>query len=253
MDATTDQAEKTWQMLQQLTLQQQKMKTDILELFQEVAERAKETDKQIRETSILLSEKNQETNRLLSEKIQETDRILSQKMQETDQTLSKQFQETSQLIKESSIKADKYLGKIKEFDRNWGKLVEALVAPGMVEQFKKLNLDIDGKTQRVEKSKKGKNIEIDILLTNSELIIPVEVKTTLNVEAVDEHIDKHLIPFKSFFPEYKDKTIYGAVAYIHVEENADRYAYKKGLYVLTFGENDMVVIKNDLKFIPVVW
>jgi predicted AAA+ superfamily ATPase len=246
-------------MLQQLTLQQQKMKTDILELFQEVAERAKETDKQIRETnrqtSLLLSEKIQEANRqtslLLSEKMQETDKILSKKMQETDQTLSKKFQETSQLIKESSIKADKYLGKIKEFDRNWGKLVEALVAPGMVEQFKKLNLDIDGKTQRVEKSKKGKNIEIDILLTNSELIIPVEVKTTLNVEAVDEHIEKHLIPFKSFFPEYKDKTIYGAVAYIHVEENADRYAYKKGLYVLTFGENDMVVIKNDLKFIPV--
>lgn len=36
MDTTTDQAEKTWEMLQQLTLQQQKMKTDILELFQKL-------------------------------------------------------------------------------------------------------------------------------------------------------------------------------------------------------------------------
>jgi hypothetical protein len=84
-------------------------------------------------------------------------------------------------------------------------------------------------------------------------VIPVEVKTTLNVNAVDEHIQKHLIPFKHFFPEYHNKTVYGAVAYIHVEENADRYAYKKGLYVLTFGDNEMVVIKNDKNFIPVAF
>jgi len=114
-------------------------------------------------------------------------------------------------------------------------------------------MDIDGMTQRVLKRKHGKSLEVDILLTNSELIIPVEVKTTLNVEAVNEHIEKHLIPFKTFFPEYKNKSIYGAVAYIHIEENADRYAYKKGLFVLTFGDNDMVVIKNDANFKPVTW
>ena len=163
------------------------------------------------------------------------------------------IKETGVQIKESSLKTDKYLGKVKEFDRNWGKLVESLVAPGMVEQFKKINVDIDGMTQRVLKRKQGKTIEIDILLTNSAIIIPVEVKTTLNVDAVNAHIHKHLIPFKGFFPEYIDKKIYGAVAYIHVEEDADRYAYKKGLYVLTFGDNDLVVIKNDPQFKPTVW
>jgi len=287
MENSTDQATKTWEMLQELIIQQQKMKDDILELFKETDRQFKETDKQFKETDRQFKEtdrkfketdrqfketdrqfketdrkfketdrqfketdrKFKETDRQFKETLQETDRILTEKFKETDL----QLKETSALIKESSLKADKYLGKIKEFDRNWGKLVESLLAPGMVEQFRKLNLNITCKSQRITNSRNGDNIEIDILLSNHHIIIPVEVKTTLNVDVVDEHIEKHLIPFKSFFPEYKDKTIYGAVAYIHVDENADRYAYKKGLYVLTFGDNDMVIIKNDSQFKPVSW
>jgi len=245
-----DQVKKeTWDMLQQLVLEHKIMKDEIMALFKETAQRSKETDKQIKETG----QQIKESERMMAQRSKETERMMAERFKETERLLSERFRETDQFLKESSQKADKYLGKIKEFDRNWGKLVESLVAPGMVEQFKKINLDIDGMTQRVQKRKQGKNFEVDILLTNSNLIIPVEVKTTLNVEAVNEHIEKHLIPFKTFFPEYKDKAIYGAVAYIHVEENADRYAYKKGLYVLTFGDNDMVIIKNDPQFKPVAW
>jgi len=220
-----NQAQKTWEMLQHLISQSEKRdktyEKRILEINQELSARFKETDQRFKETE--------------------------QRFKETDQ----KFKETSQLIKESSIKADKYLGKINEFDRNWGKLVESLVAPSIVKQFQKEKFEIEGMSQRTMKRKAGKTLEIDVLLTNSHIVIPVEVKTTLNVKAVDEHIQKHLIPFKHFFPEYHNKIVYGAVAYIHVEENADRYAYKKGLYVLTFGDNDMVVIKNDKNFKPV--
>ena len=242
-DTLEQQAQKTWQMLQNLIMQNENLN--------------KEFDQRLEKTNKTLSEQIKETDRILSEKFQETDRILSERKLETDRILTKtsketekKFQETYNLIKESSRKADKYLGKINEFDRNWGKLVESLVAPSIVKQFKKTDIEIEGMNQRVMRRKEGNTLEIDILLTNSHIIIPIEVKTTLNVDSVNEHIEKHLIPFKHFFPEYKDKTIYGAVAYIHVEENADRYAYKKGLYVLTFGNNDIVVIKNDSQFKP---
>ncbi|MBF0450055.1 MAG: ATP-binding protein [Candidatus Magnetomorum sp.] len=217
--------------------------------FQETDQKFQETDRKFKETDRLLTEQFQKTDRLLTEQFQKTDRLLTEKFQETD----RMFKETAACIRESSKKTDQYLGKVREFDRNWGKLVESLVAPSMVGQFQKINMEIDGMTQRIMKRKNGKNFEIDILLTNSHIVIPVEVKTKLNVEAVNEHIEKHLIPFKMFFPEYRDRTVYGAVAYIHVEEGADRYAYKKGLYVLTFGDNDMVVIKNDNQFKPIAW
>ncbi|KPA12608.1 hypothetical protein MHK_007185 [Candidatus Magnetomorum sp. HK-1] len=238
-----NQAQKTWEMLQHFISQSEKRdkayEKRIFEINQELSSRFKETDQRFKETD----QKFKETERVLKETFKETD----QKFKETDQ----KFKETSQLIKESSNKADKYLGKINEFDRNWGKLVESLVAPSIVKQFQKENYEIEGMSQRMMRRKAGKTLEIDALLTNSHIVIPVEVKTTLNVKAVDEHIQKHLIPFKHFFPEYHNKIVYGAVAYIHVEENADRYAYKKGLYVLTFGDNDMVVIKNDKNFKPV--
>ena len=206
-------------------------------LGENIEKQSKETYRKFRETDRIIKE--------ISLESKETDR----KMKETDRIIK----EISALIKESSLKADKYFAKTKELDRNWGKLVESQVAPGMVDQFKKIDMDIDGMSQRIEKQKKGKSIGIDVLLSNSVIIIPVEVKTTLNVDAVNEHIQKRLIPFKEFFPEHIDKKIYGAVAYIQVKEDADRYAYKKGLFVMTFGTNDLFVIKNDSKFIPNVW
>ncbi len=156
-------------------------------------------------------------------------------------------------MEKSDKKVNKFFGMLKELNRNWGKLVEALIKPSVATQFRKWGIPVVGSGQRVEKKLDGDTIEIDLLLTNGDSIIAVEVKTTLSVQDIDDHVKKHLEPFKRFFPEYADRQIYGAVAYIHLEENADRYAYKKGLFVLTFATGDMVIIKNDEKFKPQVW
>jgi hypothetical protein len=128
-------------------------------------------------------------------------------------------------------------------------------------------------------------MEIDILATNKDSVIVVEVKTTLKVEDVNDFIIEKLSRFFEFFPKYKgpdsrdpvkrEMTLYGAVAGIRIEESADRYAYRKGLFVLTLsgspreinrnisqdkqtlfpisrGEG-MVVILNDEKFRPKEW
>ena len=258
-----NQAQKTWEMLQHFITQSEKrdkayekrvleMNQELSAKFMETDQKFKETDQKFKETERVLKESFRETD----QKFKETERVLKENFRETDQKFKeteRELKETSRLIRESSNKADKYLGKINELDRNWGKLVESLMAPSILTQFQNEKYEIEGMSQRTIKKKDGKTLEIDALLTNSHIVIPVEVKTTLNVNAVDEHIQKHLIPFKHFFPEYQNKIVYGAVAYIHVEENADRYAYKKGLYVLTFGDNDMVVIKNDKNFKPVAF
>ena len=177
---------------------------------------------------------------------QETDRKFEKSKEDAD----RENREIRRLFKESDRKFEQYFGKIKEMDRNWGKLVESLVKPSVATQFRKRGIPIIGSGQRVEREIGGETIEIDILLTNGDSVVAVEVKTKLTVEHVNEHIEKHLKPFRRFFPEYQDKKVYGAVAYIHLEENSDRYAYKNGLFVLTFDAKNMVKIKNDSKFIP---
>jgi hypothetical protein len=46
--------------------------------------------------------------------------------------------------------------------------------------------------------------------------------------------------------------LYGAVAGIGIESDADRYAYRQGLFVLA-QSGDGVVILNDEQFQPKAW
>jgi len=213
----------------------------VWEMFQETDRRFKETDKKFQETAQQIKE--------TGERFKETDKQFKEtgeRFKETDE----RFKETDKQFKETDKKFDKYFHKVKELDRNWGKLVEALVRPSVAAQFRKRGIPVIGSGQQVERILGADTIEIDILLSDGDSLIAVEVKTTLRIENVDEHVQNHLRPFKRFFPEYQDKKIYGAVAYIHVEENADRYAYKKGLFVLTFTTGDLVTILNDDNFRP---
>jgi len=213
--------------------------------FEQVWQMFKETDKKLERLFAKTSRQQEET----AQQLRETDKKVEGYFAET----SRQQEETAHQLRETDKKLEKYFGKVRELDKNWGKLVETLVKPSVAQEFQKRGIAIVGSGQRVERHRNGETIEIDILLTNTDVMIVVEVKTTLSVDDVNEHIDKHLKPFKRFFTEYQSKKIYGAVAYIHVEEKADRYAYKKELFVLGFTANNLVTIKNDSKFIPKIW
>lgn len=129
----------------------------------------------------------------------------SQVIEEGFQRVWRMFQETDRKFKESDRKFEQYFGKIKEMDRNWGKPVESLVKPSVATQFRKRGIPIIGSGQRMEREIGGETIEIDILLTDGDSVVAVEAKTKLTVEHVNEHIEKHLKPFKRFFPNTATK------------------------------------------------
>ncbi|MFQ6042637.1 MAG: DUF3782 domain-containing protein, partial [Candidatus Poribacteria bacterium] len=72
---------------------------------------------------------------------------------------------------------------------------------------------------------------------------------TLKVEDVREFLEK-LRRFTFFFPRYKGSKIYGGVVGIQIEESADRFAYRQGLFVLTGSGEGMIRILNDPNFNP---
>jgi hypothetical protein len=62
--------------------------------------------------------------------------------------------------------------------------------------------------------------------------MPVEVKTNLTVEDIDEHLVR-IEKIRGYLDKRKDKRkLVGAVAGGIVDENVLKYAFKKGLYVL---------------------
>jgi hypothetical protein len=181
----------------------------------------------------------------------ETDRILEERFKETDRILEERFKETDQKIKETSEEVNKTSRAVNALTGKWGKFVEGLIAPSVVRLFKEREIEIDTIYQRAKKQKNGFGIEIDILAINGEYAVLIEAKSTLRIEDVNEHLER-LKAFKGFFPEYQDRKVIGAVGALVIEENADKYAYKKGLFIIV-ERGESVIILNDEKFKPQIW
>jgi len=159
--------------------------------------------------------------------------------------------ELAQAQKETDRQIARLSKEIGNLGGKWGRFVENMVAPACETIFLNRGIPVHQVSQRVKKKLNGRVLEIDVLVTNENHVLVVEVKSSLGVDNVKELIED-LQEFKEFFPEYNQKQVYGAVAGIEIEEGADKYAYRQGLFVLTqSGEN--VVIVNGAEFQPKTW
>lgn len=166
------------------------------------------------------------------------------RFQETERILREERQETERQIKEVSKQIGNLGGK-------WGRFVENMVAPACETLFLNRGIPVHQVSQRVKKRLNNKTLEIDVLVTNENHVLVVEVKSSLGVDNVKELIH-NLTEFRQFFPEYAEKQLYGAVAGIEIEEGADKYAYRQGLFVLAQA-GESVMILNDAQFQPKAW
>ena len=170
----------------------------------------------------------------------------------TKQDILKLFAESDARFEKRARKLDKQIG---ELTGTWGKFVEELVAPNSVELFKQRGIEATTTVQRIEEKRNGKPYyQIDLLLYNDTYVVVVEVKSTLKVSNVDEHLER-LEKIQKSPPKrinLRGAILLGAVAGIIIEEDADKYAYKKGLYVLR-QKGNIVEIANDENFRPREW
>ena len=187
-------------------------------MFQETDKRFQETDKQLKETRAILDAK---------------------------------FQETDLEIKETGRLVRNLLNKVKESETRWGKFVEALVEGKLVEMLNDKGIPVNMTSTRIKRKYENDDYEIDIIAKNGKEIVVVEVKTTLGIEDVQHFIDKLKI-FKEVISDYNENIVYGAVAYIQQDSEAQKYAAKKGLLVIkAVGES--AKIENRSNFKPKEW
>lgn len=178
----------------------------------------------------------------------ETDQRLDQRIKETDQRLDQRFKETEQLIKENGtqqkeLKKD-YWGLIKSL----GLFAESMVEPAVIGLFNERGIKLTGVSGRMKERMNGDTMEVDVVGTSLDTVVVIEVKLRLELSDVKNFLQE-LPSFFKFFPHFRGRKLYGAVAGMSLEKGAARYAYKKGLFVLGPSE-DNVKILNDEKFIP---
>ncbi len=172
-------------------------------------------------------------------------------------------QDILELFAKSDARFEECLARSrKEFDKRlgeltgtWGRFVEELVKPNSVELFRERGIEVVASAQNIEEKRDGKDYyQIDLLLHNDIYVIVVEVKSTLKVSDVNEHLER-LEKIRQSPPKFfnlKGVILLGAVAGIIIEEDADKYAYRKGLYVLR-QKGNLVKIGNDEDFKPKEW
>jgi hypothetical protein len=171
----------------------------------------------------------QETDKLLTKKFQETDK----KFQETD----KKFQVTDKKIKELAAL----------FTTQWGKLIETLVEGDLIKLLNQRGIPVERTIQRVKGHHKGQNYEYDIIAVNGDEIVIAEVKTTLRPQDVNEFHEK-LWKAKTYMSEYKDKMVYGCVAFLSCEGASDRMAEKLGFFVIkATGSSSSIINQEDFQ------
>jgi hypothetical protein len=175
---------------------------DILRLFQETDRKFKETDRKFEETD---------------RQIQETDR----QIQETD----RQIQETGRQLRE--------LGKqIGGLGAKFGSFTEGLALPSMETILRdRFGMEVISPSVRV--SKAGQHMELDVLAyangpINQAYI--VEVKSHAR-EAAIAQLKTQLRRFRDFFPEHRDKQVYGILAAVDMSDALRDQVLREGIYV----------------------
>ena len=143
---------------------------------------------------------------------------------------------------------DRRLRKLDElFNGQWGKLIEALVTGDLIRLLNRRDIAVHHLSTNLELNHAGRKWEIDILAMNGEELVAVEVKTTLKVRDVDHFLDtlRHLTRLQ---PDYANRAIYGAVAYLKADEAANTYAERQGLFVIrATGSSASITNRRDFR------
>lgn len=217
--------ELLYQMIRETTAQVKEMFRETDERFKETAERFKETDKQFKETAERFKEtdeKFKETAEQIkknNEQIKETNARIDQSIQELRRTLKQAHKNTGQIT--ATI----------------GRIVEFMVGGDIINQFCELGYHVTDYERNVCFGFEGKKRigEIDLLLKNDDVVILIEVKTTLEVKDVRKHIErlqKYRIWLIDQDPANKNLTVIGAVAAASLDEYAVKMALSEGIYVI---------------------
>jgi len=114
----------------------------------------------------------------------------------------------------------------------FGSFTEGLALPSM-ETILRQRFGMEVISPSVRVSKEGQHLEIDVLAyTNGELNTAyiVEVKSHAREESISQ-LKSILQRFRSFFPEHKDRKLYGILAAVHLSSELREKILQEGLYV----------------------
>ncbi|TAE30513.1 MAG: DUF3782 domain-containing protein [Candidatus Kapaibacterium sp.] len=147
---------------------------------------------------------------------------------EADKRAEKAAAETAEM-KRYMKELGKQIGGIHE---KFGKFTEGLMLPSLQRIVRK-NFGAEALDINVARKIGDRHIEIDALaVANGErnVCVVIEVKSNLNQQELDKMLKK-MRDVQEFFPEHRQKKLYGIVAVVHATQGMEERVYEAGLYL----------------------
>ena len=211
----------------------------------EINEERKASDKRIeesrRESDKRIEESRRESDKRIEEYRRESDRRMEESRKETEREVKEMLAETHREVKEMFAETNASIRRVSvEFLGITGHIVEGLVSSSTEKIFKDAGFDLhdSGKNLRRELASEDKQMEVDAMLGNEKLVVPVEVKANFTKKKVKRFLHK-MEMFRKFFPEYADKEVLAAIAAINYEAGVADFAHEEGLLVIRVSSDDI--------------
>ena len=178
---------------------------------------------------------------------------LREALKKSRQEVAEAQKQTEESLKQTQKEVRELNDSLKEangnFNNKWGRFLENFLKGDFVNLLKKWGIKATGKAESRE-YREGKRIvaEYDLVASNGKEVVVAEVKTTLEKKHIALFIEK-LKKFKIRFPKYKNKTVYGAVAFMGVrgqekDKNKDYPEYLEMDAVEMAKENGLLIIES---------
>lgn len=160
----------------------------------------------------------------------------------------RELRESQRETAEQMQETDRRLKKAEDlFTTQWGKLMQSLVRGALVRLLDGRGIGVRSLAHQTLARRGGESYEVDILAVNGEEIVVVEVKTTLRPEDVRRFRSK-LGRFKEWWSEYRDRKVYGAMAFLQAADGVALHAERQGFFVIrATGDSASIVNAEDFE------
>ncbi|GHV04068.1 hypothetical protein FACS189485_08660 [Spirochaetia bacterium] len=186
----------------------------------------------------------------------EQQRKTEESLRKLEKALEETHRRTEETVNKMAAKVDRVAENVGGVNQSMGELIETLVAARLWEKFDAYPYNFLRAYRRVElfDDTNRKLTDVDILLTNGEYVMAVEVKRHLDAkDDVDHHL-KRMDLIRQFPPnQCGGKKLLGAMAGGAVDTDVCSYAHSVGLFVLELTGDSVSLVKAPEGFAPRQW
>ena len=169
-------------------------------------------------------------------------------LQESQRKTEEFHQETEKVMRDLRQRFNQAHG---DFTNKWGDFMQSLIEGDLLKLLNLRGIVVKNTYRSSKARRKDRSLkwEYDLIAANGREVVVVEVKTKLKSGDVDYFLKK-LADFRNCNEAYRNKTVYGLVAYLE-GESAGKYAQKNGLFTIeALGATEVATITNAQDFKP---